>query len=123
MINIASDWREKRNSSAELASGNRWGLHDSFPWAFFGIHRHQHALLLYHNLHASLKVTPVYWPFDLGVFCSIIIIIIIVIYFLVVIRFPVKPVFARRAWTRDFDFFLFVDKSVCTNNKKPLTAI
>jgi len=86
MINIASDWREKRNSSAELASGNRWGLRTrQFPVGFFWHTPPQPALLLYRNLHASLKVTPVYWPFDLDVFRSI----IIMIFFLGVIRFSV----------------------------------
>jgi len=46
--NIACGWREKRNSSAELASGNRWGLHGNFPWAFFGIHRP--SLLYYYTV-------------------------------------------------------------------------
>jgi len=71
MINIVSDWREKRNSNAELASGNRLGTTRQFPVGFFWHTPPQPALLLYRNLHASLKVTPVYWSFDLDVFFSL----------------------------------------------------
>lgn len=93
MINIASDWREKRSSSTGIGIWKPLGTTRQFPVGFFWHTPPQPALLLYRNLHASLKVTPVYWPFDLDVFFSII--IIIMIYFLVVIRFLVNPEIVR----------------------------
>lgn len=49
MINIGSDWREKetqvQNWHLETVGGYE---HDSFPWAFFGIHRP--SLLYYYTV-------------------------------------------------------------------------
>lgn len=113
MINIASDWREKRNSSAEIGIWKPLGTTRQFPVGFFWHTPPQPALLLYRNLHASLKVTPVYWPFDLDVFFSIIIMIIILISFLVVIRLPVNPKIVRCFGREEgLCFFLFKDKNI-----------
>lgn len=105
MINIASDWREKetqvQNWHLETVGG-----YEQFPVGFFWHTPPQPALLLYRNLHASLKVTPVYWPFDLDVFFSI----IIMIFLLVVIRFSVKS--SRPPGVDERLLFLFKDISI-----------
>lgn len=86
------------------------GATRQFSVGFFWHTPPQPALLLYRNLHASLKVTPVYWPFDLDVFCSII--IIILISFLVVIRFPVNSKINGCCRWEERLCFLFENKSI-----------
>lgn len=73
-----------------------------FPVGFFWHTPPQPALLLYRNLHASLKVTPVYWPFDLDAHYRSIIILISFFFRLVIPFRKTRVRKHRRVLTKDF---------------------